>query len=128
MHILVVEDEEPSRRATLRLLEQHGHTTCWASTGESALEKLRTEPVDVIILDMMLGAGMNGWELAWRCKCDPMLARLPIIVLTGLTATEVRARSEPAERHPLDGVVVVLEKPPAEGVLLRYLTTLAASR
>ena len=125
MLVLVVEDDEPSRRSTLGLLEQAGFATCWAATGEAALEKLRTEPVDLLVLDMMLGAGMNGWEVAWRCKCDPKLAGIPIIVLTGLTAEQVRARSEPAARSPLEGVVVVLEKPADGRDLIRHVAMLA---
>jgi len=125
MHILVVEDDETNRRGTIRILESAGHTTCWAGTGEGALGLLRTEKVDLVVLDMMLGPGLNGWEVAFRCRLSPKTARIPIIVLTGLQVDDVKSRGE---EPILSGVVTVMGKPVDVPELLHVIESLDTRR
>jgi CheY-like chemotaxis protein len=106
LRILVVEDEEPTRRVTLRMLEGMGYQVCWAATGEGALELLRTEVVSVVLLDLGLPR-ISGYEVAGRMRLDPVLCTIPIIVLTGAAAEDIEAKIH----NPLEGVVAVLGKP-----------------
>ena len=64
LRILAVDDEPALTKAVVRLLRPIGHLVAMASSGEEALEKLATEPFDVVLSDVGMGAGMNGWELA----------------------------------------------------------------
>ena len=45
-----------------------GHLVSMAASGEEALTKLSEQPVDVVVSDMGMGGGMNGWELAEAVK------------------------------------------------------------
>lgn len=102
MHILIVEDEAKLRYAMVRMLEQAGHTTCWASTGEGALRLLRTEPIDLMLLDMIL-PDRSGWDVRRDQLRDPVMAHVPVIVISGMSADAVR--------FPMATVQLVMTKP-----------------
>jgi two-component system capsular synthesis sensor histidine kinase RcsC len=50
------------------MLENHGHRAMVVSSGEEALRVLAQQAFDVIVSDVGLGAGMNGWELAEQVR------------------------------------------------------------
>ncbi|MBI3965225.1 MAG: GAF domain-containing protein [Chloroflexi bacterium] len=64
LRILAVDDEPLLSSILSRLLCLDGHTVTLASSGEEAQQRLGTQPFDLVISDLGLGAGMNGWELA----------------------------------------------------------------
>ena len=64
IRILVVEDEQQLARMAGLVLSQPGHTVVVSPTGEDALEQLDSERFDLIISDLGLGSGKNGWDLA----------------------------------------------------------------
>lgn len=90
--ILVVEDEPAVRATVRRQLETLGHKVVVADTAEKALDLLRgAEPPEVLLTDVVLGAGMNGIDLADAAR----MARpdLPVILMSGFTAVpEAQAR------------------------------------
>jgi CheY-like chemotaxis protein len=53
-----------------------------APTGPEALEALRAEPFDLLLLDLEM-PGMDGFEVLERVRLDPATAALPVIVVTG---------------------------------------------
>jgi CheY-like chemotaxis protein len=64
VRVLVVEDEEQLARMARIVLSQHGHQVVVASSGEDAIERLAAEQFDLVISDLGLGAGKNGWDVA----------------------------------------------------------------
>jgi CheY-like chemotaxis protein len=68
LRILAVDDQPALARMVALMLEPSGHTVSIATSGEEALERLRAAPFDMVITDLGLGAGMNGWELAEQVK------------------------------------------------------------
>ena len=66
--MLAVDDEPMITRAVVRMLRPSGHEVSAAASGEEALEKLAQQDFDVVVSDLGMGAGMNGWELASRVK------------------------------------------------------------
>ncbi len=60
--ILVVDDEEIQRNISSEILTLLGYNVTTVSSGEEAVFYLRSNSVDLILLDMILGAGMNGYE------------------------------------------------------------------
>lgn len=87
--ILVVEDEPDLRSLLDRQLEREGYRVVTAEDGIDALEKVWSEPVDLLLLDLML-PHMDGTEVCRRLKRDERTARLPVIMLT--------AKQEPVDR------------------------------
>jgi len=60
--ILVVDDAEVQRQIASRILEKLGYTVATAPSGEAALEYVKTTPVDLLILDMIMDPGMDGLD------------------------------------------------------------------
>ena len=90
-------------RAVVRMLRPSGHLVSVAGSGEEALEKLAEQTFDVVVSDMGMGAGMNGWELAEVVK-----RRWPGVRF--LLATGWGAAIDPGEARA-KGVEAVLAKP-----------------
>jgi two-component system phosphate regulon response regulator PhoB len=85
----VVEDEPDLRSLLDRSLEGAGYRVLLAEDGIAALEKAMTEPLDLILLDLMI-PHVDGIEVCRRLKRDERTARLPVVMLT--------ARQEPVDR------------------------------
>jgi CheY-like chemotaxis protein len=79
--ILVVDDDEDVRELYRDFLEPP-IVVYTAENGQSALDTLRAERVDLAIIDDVQMPVMNGAELLRRIRDDPALERLPVIVQT----------------------------------------------
>ena len=80
-NILVVEDEPAIQELVALNLEQAGFSVSRAGSGEQAIDLVRAELPDLVVLDWML-PGMSGLEVARKLRADRRTADLPIIVLT----------------------------------------------
>jgi two-component system NtrC family sensor kinase len=103
LRVLVVDDEPMMTKAVVRMLRPSGHLVSVAGSGEEALDTLAEQPFDVVVSDMGIGAGMNGWELA-----DAVKRRWPGVRF--LLATGWGAAIDPGEARTR-GVETVLSKP-----------------
>jgi len=81
--ILIVDDEPTARQTIESILEEQGYRLEMAENGIQALEKARRILPDVILLDVMM-PGMNGFEVCKRMRSEPLLAEIPIIMITAL--------------------------------------------
>ena len=79
--ILVVEDDKHIAKLVKYNLEKAGFDCTVTITGEEALETLDREPIDLIILDIMLPK-MDGLEVCKQIKQDKKLSNIPVIMLT----------------------------------------------
>ncbi len=79
--ILVVDDEEDILELVRFNLNREGFTILCAATGEEAWGLLKTQRVDLLVLDLML-PGMDGLELARRLKNEPRTQAIPIVMLS----------------------------------------------
>ena len=97
--ILVVEDEEDLRRMLTKLLTTIGDVTP-AVDGQDAHEQLVAGFVpDVIVTDLMMPR-MDGLALAQKLKHDPVLGRVPVVMLTAKTsARDVISGINAGARH-----------------------------
>jgi CheY-like chemotaxis protein len=124
MHILIVEDDHVARTAMERLIESLGHTTCWAASGESAVKSMRTEKPELIILDMLLGEGMSGWDVAREKVLDDKLRSIPLIIVSGVSAVDVRNEAR-VMTDALAGAMLILSKPVDAAILEHAIASLA---
>lgn len=81
-HILVVDDHDYIRSALARQLELAGHTVVALSDGIQALEAVRQQTFDLILLDILM-PGLRGDRVLATLKSDPALRHIPVIVISG---------------------------------------------
>jgi signal transduction histidine kinase/DNA-binding response OmpR family regulator/putative methionine-R-sulfoxide reductase with GAF domain len=86
--VLVVDDEPAARELLTRVLVRDGLRVITAANGEEALRLARTTAPNAITLDVLM-PGMDGWSVLSALKADPVLAAIPVILLT---ITEDRTR------------------------------------
>ena len=78
---LVVDDSRSARTALKKLLEEHELDVALAESGESALEYLKKDTVDVIFMDHTM-PGMDGLEAVTAIKANPKTATIPVMMYT----------------------------------------------
>lgn len=79
--ILVVDDDAEITRLLRGYLQQAGYAVLLAHDGESAMQAIRAEKPDVLVLDLML-PDRDGWDITRALRADAATAQLPIIMLT----------------------------------------------
>ena len=84
--ILVVDDEPQIIEVVQDYLKQAGYRVLAARDGQTALTLARHERPDLVVLDLMLPGGIDGLEVCRRLRRDPVLADVPIIMLTARIA------------------------------------------
>lgn len=81
--VLVVDDDPVIRSMLTASLEASGHEVTTAKDGSEALELVRAEGFDVILLDVLM-PGMNGDQVLEHLKDDPKLRHVPVVMVTSL--------------------------------------------
>jgi len=79
--LLVVDDDEDNRSILCRRLEKEGYTVATACNGQDALNLLRYEQFDLVLLDVMM-PGMDGYEVLLRIKADSNTLDTPVIMIS----------------------------------------------
>ena len=79
--LLVVDDDEGNRDVLGRLLQSKGHAVVLAGSGPEALEIVRTQPVDLVLLDIMM-PGVSGLDVLRALRASHPPDALPIIMAT----------------------------------------------
>ncbi|OAI38843.1 hypothetical protein AYO40_06295 [Planctomycetaceae bacterium SCGC AG-212-D15] len=107
--VLVVDDQAASRYIVSKLVQEAGVSIEAAEDGRRALDRLRAEPFDLVLLDLQMPE-MDGHAVLKAVRTDPSLRHLPVIVISGSETEAVRCIEEGADEFLL--------KPP-NPVLLR---------
>src|SRR4051812_49339778 len=104
--VLVVDDEPDIRYLVKVNLELDGHTVRTAANGAEALEEVRREAPDVVLLDVMMPE-VDGWTVLETMKGepDPDVRTIPIVMLTAFGGDEGEVRSG------IEGAIRYLTKP-----------------
>ncbi|WP_270567651.1 ABC transporter substrate binding protein [Clostridium beijerinckii] len=104
LKILAVDDEPTNLRVLKSILDNEEYEILTASNGIQALEMIRTNNIDLVLLDVMMN-GMNGYETCSRIREEHSLYELPVIILT------VRDTAEDIETGFLSGANDFVTKP-----------------
>lgn len=114
--VLVVDDTEDNLVLTARSLQIAGIRYLTASCGWACLEIARREPVDLVLLDLLMPR-MDGWATLTALRDDPATSHIPVIMFTcdDRLATRQRAMQE--------GVVDFLPRPVMPATLLACVRT-----
>ncbi len=89
---LIVEDEPEANHLLAMLVQLRGYRTDSAYTGGEALEKVRSQPPDIVFLDLML-PDMNGYEVCRTLKTRKATSLIPVVMVTARIAAENRLQS-----------------------------------
>jgi CheY-like chemotaxis protein len=82
--ILVVDDDPDSIAATRIVLENQGYEVISAGDPEEALVVAKAQHPNLLILDVMMVHETDGFHLAKALKDDPVTAKIPILMMTGI--------------------------------------------
>ena len=100
--LLVVEDNPAEQMSIAELLGDDDIDIVTIGTGGDALQALREEPCDCVVLDLRL-PDMTGFEVLENIKADPLISDIPVVVFTG---RELSAE-EDARLHTMARSIVV---------------------
>jgi CheY-like chemotaxis protein len=79
--VLVIDDDRAVRDLLQRFLRKEGFQVIAASSGEEGLRHARELRPSIITLDVVM-PGMDGWAVLRALKVDPMLASIPVVLIT----------------------------------------------
>jgi adenylate cyclase len=82
-HLLIVDDNKVNRILLARGLESYGHKVEAVENGRQALDKLRSDSFDLVLLDIEMPE-MDGYQVLETCLQDPDLRDIPIIMTSSL--------------------------------------------
>jgi putative two-component system response regulator len=117
--ILIVDDDAANRNLMGELLRVHGYEVIMAGDGQTALEQFEQSRPDLVLLDVMMPR-VGGLEVCSRLKADPDSRLTPVVLVTGLSATEDRVRGLEV------GANDFLTKPLDSSVLLARIRSLVS--
>ena len=98
--ILLVEDDKVQGNAAKNYLETSGYEVIWVEDGKSAIKSVKTQEIDLVVLDLIL-PDMNGNEVCRWLKLNQDTRGIPIIMLTaqGSTTDKVASLTAGADDH-----------------------------
>ncbi len=84
--MLVVDDDLAIREVVSEVLRDEGYEVACAADGVQAMQAMRRAPrPDLVLLDLMMPV-MSGWEVLEQVHEDSELARVPIVVVSAMSA------------------------------------------
>lgn len=116
--VLVVDDILPNVKLLEAKLTSEYYDVLTATSGQEALEKVKVDNPDIILLDVMM-PGMDGFEVCKIIKSDPIYAHIPVVMVTALTDASDRVRGLEA------GADDFLSKPLNDVALMARVRSLA---
>jgi len=128
MHkILIIDDDQDFLDATRAFLEHAGFDVDEALTPESGLDKIKIGNSDLVILDVMMPTGFEGFEVARAIREDLDRRDLPVLMLTSLCEVKkIPYRFAPDDAYlPVD---VFLEKPVPPELLVKTINDMLGER
>ncbi len=90
--ILIVEDSTELQQLYTEALTQRGFSVSYASTAQKGIGMMQSDKPDLLVLDIMLPGGGNGFDVLEQMKRDPRLSTVPVIIVTNLDSEEKTAR------------------------------------
>src|SRR3989442_14484519 len=81
--LLVVDDNSMNRLLLSRYITRLGYQASLADNGRQALEKLQSEPFDLVLLDVQMPE-MDGYDVLEHLKAHPRLRDIPVIMISAV--------------------------------------------
>lgn len=116
--VLIADDEEDIKTVVQLFLESKGYDIITAYDGLDALDKVKSEKPDVVLLDIMMPL-IDGFEVCNRMKDSPEMAHIPVIMMSASTHAESKQRG--LDAGAVDYIIKPFEPEELEQVLERTL-------
>lgn len=100
--VLVVDDDPDFVKVSSKVLESAGHEVVSAANGAKALQSMRQDPPDVVLLDIMMSYILDGLDVSREMSEDPALKEIPVIMVTSLTGVKGSGMFPTDEYVPVD--------------------------
>jgi CheY-like chemotaxis protein len=94
--ILIIEDQSDIRRLIRWTLEFEDYEIHEAANGPDGLTAAKSLQPDLILLDVMMPGGLDGFQVCTQLKADPALAATPVVILTARSQERDRQAGERA--------------------------------
>jgi len=124
-NVLVVDDDPDFLEYTRIVLESQGYAVRTAASTESALQAMRAETPDVVLLDVMMTYVLDGVHVTRQMQDDPALRRVPIIMISAIVSREEASFFPTNEYLPIDAF---MSKPVNPAALLKQVAELIDKR
>jgi CheY-like chemotaxis protein len=114
--ILIVDDDPDFVTICRTVLKAEGYQVLEAANGRQALEMMRQDKPDLILLDVMMSTTLEGVNVSKEIESDPDLKGVPIVMISSIATSEYASDFPDDERIPIDAW---LSKPIQPAVLLK---------
>lgn len=101
--VLVVDDDPSIRKMIVAALRREGYRFFEAANGREALDLMRSEQPDVVVLDLMMPM-VSGWDVLRERLNEPELTRIPVIIVSANRDAELSSAID-------KGICAFLPKP-----------------
>jgi DNA-binding response OmpR family regulator len=93
LRVLCIDDEPGVAELVSLILRNQNIQVDGATSGEAGLAKMRQDPPDAVLLDVMMPK-MDGWEVYKQMRSDDQLSQIPVIIVTARNSSfeEIIAR------------------------------------
>ena len=91
--ILIIDDDPDFVEATRIVLEQAGHETKSAASGDEGVDQVGAYKPDLIVLDVMMTTKSEGFAVSHELRKNPKTREIPIIMITSRVGDKHRARA-----------------------------------
>ena len=125
--IMIVDDDPDYVNVVKTILENEQYTVVTACDKTEGLKKIKAERPDLAILDVMMDAWQDGFEMSRQLKKDPQFKNMPVLMLTAVenrTGIDFKSTAGDAAWLPSD---VFLDKPVEPQVLLSEVKKLLSN-
>jgi CheY-like chemotaxis protein len=116
--ILIVDDDPDFVQVGRTVLEKEGYDVVEAANGRIALEMMRQEKPDLVLLDVMMSTTLEGVDVSKELASDPDLKDVPIVMVSSIATTEYASDFPDEEAIPIEAWI---SKPIQPKVLLRVV-------
>jgi CheY-like chemotaxis protein len=126
--ILIVDDDPDLTEALKTALENERYSVVTAADKDEGMEKIKTEKPDLVILDVMMAAWQDGFEMSRELKKDPQAKDIPILLLTAVkerTGIGFKSTAGDPDWLPVDSF---LDKPVEPQVLVGEVRKLLSQK
>ena len=126
--IMIVDDDPDYINVVKTILEKEQYVVVSAGDKTEGMEKIRAEKPDLAILDVMMDAWQDGFEMSRQLKKDPELKNIPVLMLTAVenrTGIGFKSTAGDPTWLPVD---VFLDKPVEPDILLSEVKKLLSNK